>query len=56
MPTWFSQLRNLVWTSVLAVVMGVSSVATAIAGGSLELVLSLALFGGILSTLSAKVR
>jgi hypothetical protein len=56
MPTWFSQLRNLVWTSVLAVIMGSASVIIAIAGGSIEVVVSLALFGAILSTLSSKVR
>lgn len=49
-------MRNLVWTSVLAVIMGSASVVTALAGGSIEVVISLALFGAILSTLSSKVR
>lgn len=54
MPTWFSQLRSLVWTAVLAVVSGIVALATAVLGGSLELIAGFGILGLILAVLAQK--
>jgi len=54
MPDIFAVLRDLVWTAVGAVVMGVLSVAAALAGASLETVGSLGVFGIIFAVLSLR--
>lgn len=54
MPDLFSRLRNVVWTSVIAVVTGVSSVASAVFGASTNVVLSLAGLSVTLSVLSSR--
>jgi hypothetical protein len=53
MPDWLARLRNIVWIAVIAVAMGVVSVATAFAGASLEVTTTLALFSLTLATLAA---
>jgi hypothetical protein len=54
MPDWFSRLRNVVWTSVAAVVIGASSVAAALFGASTDAVIALAGLGVALSVLSTR--
>lgn len=56
MPDWFSRLRNIVWTSVGAVVSSTLSVASALIGADLKVIVSLtglATTFAILSTLTA---
>ena len=52
MPSWFSRLKNLVWTAVIAVVAGLISVAAAIGGSDTKISLSFGLFGLILAVLA----
>jgi hypothetical protein len=54
MPTWFSQLRNLVWTAVLAVASGIVALVTAVLGDDLELVAGFGVLGLILAVLAQK--
>jgi len=54
MPTWFSQLRNLVWTAVLAVVSGIVALAAAVLGGSIELIAGFGVLGLIFAVLAQK--
>lgn len=54
MPDWFSRLRNVVWTAVSAVVIGVIAVATALFGSDSGLTQSLAALGLGLAILSTR--
>lgn len=54
MPDWLFRFRNLVWTAVLAAVLGLSAVIAAFFGVSLEIVASLGIFGLILAVLSPR--
>jgi hypothetical protein len=47
-------LRDIVWTAIAAVAMGVTSVATAVFGCSLEVSMSAGVFGLILAVLTPK--
>ena len=52
MPDWVSQLRSLVWIAVVAVVMGLCALATAIFVGDIVPVAGFGVFGLILAILS----
>jgi len=54
MPSWFSRMRNLVWTAIAAVVMGAMSVTTAVFGASAEVSISLGIFGVTLAVLTPR--
>lgn len=47
-------MRNLVWTAVFAVVMGIIALTAAILGHSVEVVLGFGFLGVILATLAQK--
>jgi hypothetical protein len=52
MPSWFSRVTNLVWTAVVAVVAGTISVAAALYGSDIKIVVGFGAFGLIMATLA----
>ena len=54
MPTFLSQLRNVVWTALFALIAGCISVIAAISGASLEIVAGFGVYGLIMAILSPR--
>lgn len=54
MPDWFSRLRNVVWTAVSAVVVGLAAVTAALFGANGQITQTLAAFGLTLAILSVR--
>ena len=54
MPTFLSQLRNVVWTAIFALVAGWASLAAALFGASVQVVLGLGFYGLIMATISPR--
>ncbi len=54
MPNWFSRLKDLVWTSIIAVIMAICTVIAGIAGSSSETVQSLGIFALVMAILAPK--
>lgn len=54
MPDWFNRLRQIVWSAVAAVVIGILSVATAFAGQTVQIVVSLTGLAVVFAVLAPK--
>lgn len=54
MPTFLSQLRNVVWTALFALVAGWISLVAAVAGASIQIVAGFGFYGLIMAILSPR--
>jgi len=53
-PTWFSRLKDLVWTSIVATIVAICAVIAAIFGLTSEIVQSLGIFALVMAILTPK--